>query len=108
MKVEVEGAKEKTRGDAPCCSSRVMDPSCLFTTDEGESGTQTRLTKQTNKQTNNNCKQQQTTAGEQAEGVQRQGQQLTPDVTNRPIKMQTKTVQRLRKVTVISFMYATP
>lgn len=21
----------------PCCSSRVMDPSCLFTTDEGES-----------------------------------------------------------------------
>lgn len=31
--------------DAPCCSSRVMDPSCLFTTDEGESGTQMRLTK---------------------------------------------------------------
>lgn len=30
--------------DAPCCSSRVMDPSCLFTTDEGESGTQTRPT----------------------------------------------------------------
>lgn len=29
-------------GDAPCCSSRVMDPSCLFTTDEGESGTQMR------------------------------------------------------------------
>lgn len=28
--------------DAPCCSSRVMDPSCLFTTDEGESGTQRR------------------------------------------------------------------
>lgn len=22
---------------AACCSSRVMDPSCLFTTDEGES-----------------------------------------------------------------------
>lgn len=29
---------------APCCSSRVMDPSCLFTTDEGESGTQIRWT----------------------------------------------------------------
>lgn len=23
--------------DPPCCSSRVMDPSCLLTTDEGES-----------------------------------------------------------------------
>lgn len=31
--------------DAPCCSSRVMDPSCLFTTDEGESGTQMRSAK---------------------------------------------------------------
>lgn len=31
--------------DAPCCSSRVMDPSCLLTTDEGESGTQMRPTK---------------------------------------------------------------
>lgn len=39
------GGKER-RGDAPCCSSRVMDPSCLLTTDEGESGTQIRLTKQ--------------------------------------------------------------
>lgn len=31
--------------DAPCCSSRVMDPSCLLTTDEGESGTQMRPAK---------------------------------------------------------------
>lgn len=34
------GGQENEGWDAPCCSSRVMDPSCLFTTDEGESGTQ--------------------------------------------------------------------
>lgn len=38
--------------DAPCCSSRVMDPSCLFTTDEGESGTQMRPTKHWTKRSN--------------------------------------------------------
>lgn len=28
---------EPAASASPCCSSRVMDPSCLFTTDEGES-----------------------------------------------------------------------
>lgn len=32
--------------DAPCSSSRVMDPSCLFTTDDGESETKIRRTEQ--------------------------------------------------------------
>lgn len=40
------------RGDAPCCSSRVMDPSCLFTTDEGESVTQMRPTKHRTQRSN--------------------------------------------------------
>lgn len=39
-----EGGGNAGKEDAPCCSSRVMDPSCLCTTDEGESGTQTRPT----------------------------------------------------------------
>lgn len=38
--------------DAPCCSSRVMDPSCLFTTDEGESVTQMRPTKHRTQRSN--------------------------------------------------------
>lgn len=36
--------------DAPCSSSRVMDPSCLFTTDEGESETKIRRTEQLKQQ----------------------------------------------------------
>lgn len=42
--------------DAPCCSSRVMDPSCLFTTDEGESGTQMTPTKHRTQRSNHTVK----------------------------------------------------
>lgn len=52
-----EGEEDPASGrvgeeDAPCCSSRVMDPSCLLTTDEGESGTQMRLTKHRTQRSN--------------------------------------------------------
>lgn len=43
--------REGKRGkDAPCSSSRVMDPSCLFTTDEGESETKIRCTEKLKQQ----------------------------------------------------------
>lgn len=42
--------RRKLGKDAPCSSSRVIDPSCLFTTDEGESETKIRRTEQLKQQ----------------------------------------------------------
>ncbi len=42
--------RRKWGKDAPCSSSRVIDPSCLFTTDEGESETKIRRTEQLKQQ----------------------------------------------------------
>lgn len=43
--------REGKRGkDAPCSSSRVMDPSCLLTTDEGESETKIKCTEKLKQQ----------------------------------------------------------
>lgn len=105
-----DGAKEKTRGDAPCCSSRVMDPSCLFTTDEGESGTQTRLTKQTtNKQqqqttTVNNSKQEQENKRWECNATSKSSNQLKQ--TNQNADKDSSKVKK--SVNANSFMYGAP